>query len=82
MSTSPRQKTEEDLLRALAGADVLETFRRLPPSEQERFTSWIAKAHDDDAHWRRIDILVLAMRMAPPASVVDESPRLTPDAFG
>ena len=54
--------TAEDLLDALAAADVLEIFLRLSEAERENFSSWIGKARDDESHWRRIDALVLAMR--------------------
>lgn len=54
--------TPDDLLDAMATADVLETFVLLPESAQEEFRQWIGKANDDDSHWRRIHALVAAMR--------------------
>ena len=54
-----------DLVGALRDADALEQFEALPLEEQERFWSWIAKSQDRSAYWRRIDILVMGMRMAP-----------------
>ena len=70
----------DDLFRALSGADVLMNFERLPASEQERFIDWVNKARDDEAHWRRIDILVLAMKMAPEVAVVAEQRPAPPGA--
>jgi len=55
----------EDLLDAMADADVLETFRSLSPIDQQRFSNWITKARDDESHWRRIEALVLALRIGP-----------------
>lgn len=63
----PAREDMDDLHRALVAADALASFERLPLAEQERFMAWIAKARDDEAYWRRIDILVLGMRMAPPS---------------
>ena len=57
--------TKEDLLSVLAEADVLTTFRRLPHLNQENFSRWIEKASDSESHWRRIEALVLALRMGP-----------------
>ena len=57
--------TADDLLDALAAADALETFLRLPPEAQEHFTLWIGKSRDDESHWRRINALALALRMGP-----------------
>ena len=70
----------EDLFRSLASADALTNFHRLPEAQQDRFIDWINKARDDEAHWRRIDILVLAMRMGPPATPVAEEPPAPPRA--
>jgi uncharacterized protein YdeI (YjbR/CyaY-like superfamily) len=63
---SPGEKTTDritadDLLDAMAMADVLETFLLLPPVDQEKFASWIGKARDNESHWRRINALVMAM---------------------
>lgn len=57
--------TAEDLLNALAEADALETFLRLPPEDQDCFSAWIGKSRNDESHWRRISALVLAMKIAP-----------------
>ena len=57
--------TPDDLLDAMATADVLDTFVLLPESAQEEFRQWIGKARDEEAHWRRIDTLVMALRSAP-----------------
>ena len=54
--------TPDNLLDAMAEADVLEVFCHLPEVAQQEFREWIGKARDDDSHWRRIDALVLAMR--------------------
>ena len=54
--------TPDDLLDAMATADVLETFVHLPDSAQEEFRRWIGRARDNDSHWRRIHALVAAMR--------------------
>lgn len=61
----PARKQTDDLLRALIEADALDNFQALPLEEQERFWTWIAKSRDDEGYWRRIDILVMGMRMAP-----------------
>ena len=57
--------TSDDFLSALAAADVLEKFRALPEEARHEFEEWIAKARDEAAHWRRIDLLVMAIRSAP-----------------
>lgn len=54
--------TPDNLLDAMAAADVLEVFCHLPEAAQQEFREWIGKARDDESHWRRIDALVLAMR--------------------
>ena len=64
MSTSEQQPTN-DLLEALATGEALDAFQRLPLVEQDKFIAWIERAPDNHAYWRRIDILVLGMRMAP-----------------
>ena len=61
----PRATADRDLLDALAAHDVVDTFQRLPLDEQDKFLTWIDRAPDQHAYWRRIDILVLGMRMAP-----------------
>lgn len=62
---SPRKITAEDLIEALEAADALETFCRLPDEDQEKFIRWIGMARDNDAHWRRVEALVLALRIGP-----------------
>jgi uncharacterized protein YdeI (YjbR/CyaY-like superfamily) len=57
--------TPEDLLNAMEAADVLDSFRHLPEASRREFEEWIGKARDNEAHWRRIDTLVMAMRNAP-----------------
>lgn len=57
--------TPDDLLNAMAAADVLEMFCDLPEDARRKFEHWIGKARDDQAHWRRIDTLVMALRSAP-----------------
>ena len=57
--------TADDLLNAMAAADVLDGFCRLPEESRREFEEWIGKARDNAAHWRRIDALVMAMRNAP-----------------
>lgn len=63
---SPDEKiTPDDLLDAMTAADVLETFCHLPEASKREFEEWIGKARDSEAHWRRIETLVMAMRSAP-----------------
>jgi hypothetical protein len=63
---SPGDKiTPDDLLNAMAEADVLESFCHLPEAARMEFEGWIGKARDNEAHWRRIHTLVMAMRYAP-----------------
>lgn len=70
----------DDLFRSLTEADVLANFHHLPMEQQDRFIDWIDKARDDEAHWRRIDILVLAMRMGPQATPLAEEQPAPPGA--
>lgn len=60
-----RGSASDDLWEALASGDVLESFRSLPEEIRHEFEAWIEKARDGEAHWRRIDILVMALRCAP-----------------
>ena len=78
--TRPDDAVREHLLGALTTADALDAFLNLPPSEQERFSRWIAVAADDAAYRRRIDILVLAMSMVAPA--LRPAPEVTPPRAG
>ena len=57
--------TADDLLDAMAEAEVLEVFCRLPRRDQEKFSGWIGKAGDDASHWRRIHALILALKAGP-----------------
>lgn len=61
----PEQDSTNDLLKALATWDVVDTFQALPLYDQDKFVAWITRAPDEEAYRRRIDILVLGMRMAP-----------------
>ena len=65
MTASENTITADDLLDTLAAADALQTFLHLPPKDQENFARWIGKSRDDESHWRRINALVLALRMGP-----------------
>lgn len=49
----------------MAEAGVLDTFCHLPEASKREFEKWIGKARDNESHWRRIDVLVRAMRSAP-----------------
>ena len=69
----PERKQTDDLLRALVAADALDNFQALPLEEQERFRAWIVKSRDEAGYWRRIDILVMGMRMAPPIKAPRET---------
>ena len=67
----PNPEQRDDLYAALTEADALDQFQAIPLEEQERFSAWIAKSQTDTAYWRRIGILVMAIRLAP---------RITPPA--
>lgn len=54
-----------DLLESLRIADVWEVFCALPRVNQDEFARWIESAPDQGARWRRIDALVLALRLSP-----------------
>jgi hypothetical protein len=62
---SEEKITPDNLLDAMAEADVLEVFCHLPEVAKQEFRGWIGKARDDELHWRRIDALVSAMRSGP-----------------
>ena len=53
----------EDLIDILSLSDALETFNRLPLADRQNFSRWVGQARDDESKWRRIEALVLAMRM-------------------
>ena len=55
----------QDLLSALRIADVWEIYCSLPKQNQDEFAVWIEKAPDQAARWRRIDALVLALKLSP-----------------
>jgi hypothetical protein len=55
----------QDLLEALRIADVWEIYCSLPRTNQDEFALWIEKSPDQAARWRRIDALVLALRLSP-----------------
>lgn len=63
--SSAEKLSVEELLDALARADVLETFARLRPEDQQKFSRWVGKARNSASHWQRINALVLAMRIGP-----------------
>jgi hypothetical protein len=63
--SSPERVIEEDLQDTMAEAGVLERFHQLPEGDQDMFSRWIDKARDDESHWRRINALVLALRIGP-----------------
>lgn len=78
MTASENTITADDLLDKLAAADALETFLRLPPDDQENFARWIGKSRDDESHWRRINALVLALRIGPLQRARDAYPSAQP----
>ena len=55
----------DDLLEVLRIADVWEVFCDLPEENRDEFARWIEGALDQAARWRRIDALVLALRLSP-----------------
>ena len=57
-------RVEDEFLTAFAATDSLDAFRQLPLVDQESFFRWIEKAPDEESRWRRIDALVLAMRIS------------------
>lgn len=73
-SLQPQGLAAEDLIEALAAADVLEKFCHLPEADQDRFSQWIGQASDVDSNWRRIEALVLALRMGPLDSSTPQAP--------
>ena len=77
--SSPQQDPTSDLLQALVAAGVVETFQALPLAEQDKFLIWIENAPDADAYRRRIDILVMGIRMAPLSDGKRRSLRDRPD---
>lgn len=62
---SSKERASSDLAECLAEGDALDTFLSLPEDARRRFEDWISMAIDDSAYWRRIEILVIAMRFAP-----------------
>jgi uncharacterized protein YdeI (YjbR/CyaY-like superfamily) len=69
--SSENEITPDDLLDAMAAADVLDGFCNLPEASRREFEAWIGKARDDESHWRRINTLVMAMRVAPRLQTTD-----------
>ena len=65
---------DNNLVDVLATYDVLETFRRLPETDQERFSRWIGSARDDESYWIRVEALVLALRAGPLQSTEPDNP--------
>lgn len=55
----------DDVLEALKMADVWETFCALPEVNRDEFGRWIDGAPDRAARRRRIDALMLALRLSP-----------------
>lgn len=55
----------QDLLSSLKIADVWEVYCSLPQTNRDEFALWIEKSPDQAARWRRIDALVLALRLSP-----------------
>lgn len=53
-------------LDALPEAAIFKAFCRLPVVDRVRFARWIAKAGDEETHWRRSELLALALRKGPP----------------
>lgn len=54
-----------DVLEALRIADVWELYCGLPEKNRDEFARWINLSPDQAARWRRIDALVLALRLSP-----------------
>jgi hypothetical protein len=46
-------------------ADVREIFALLPQVDQAKFSSWVSRALDKESRWRRINGLVLALKLGP-----------------
>lgn len=58
----------------------MDTFQALPLYDQDKFLAWVERAPDEDAYRRRIDILVMGMRMAPLTKATRETLRERMDA--
>lgn len=54
-----------ELMDALDEAGVIDIYFSLPQADRARFTRWIKMARDDDSYWRRIEAIVVAMRLSP-----------------
>ena len=63
--SSSEKRPSEDLLEAMIHADVLEVFVLLPEIDQSKFSSWVGRAPDKESRWRRINGLVLALKLGP-----------------
>jgi hypothetical protein len=66
----------------MAEAGVLERFHQLPEGDQDRFARWIDRARDDESYWRRINALVLALRIGPFEGSAPSEPVGYPEALG
>ena len=71
---SAERITADELLEILATSDALETFCLLPQADQDNFSRWVGQARDNKSHWRRIQALVLAMRVGPMQSNIRREP--------
>jgi Bacteriocin-protection, YdeI or OmpD-Associated len=64
----------ESLSVIFSASGALDSFRRLPAPEQARFARWIEMAHDEESRLRRIEALVLALRLGPLGSPDETGP--------
>ena len=62
---APKETPSDDLHEALREADCLDIYLGLPGMERTRFSRWVETAPDHDSHWRRIEALVVAMKISP-----------------
>lgn len=53
------------LVSCLADNGLLTTFRRLPASDQENFSRWVAAGTPEAERIKRSDVLVDALRLSP-----------------
>ena len=63
--SAAEERPADHLYIVLAEADALDTFRRLPLEDQKNFGDWIGKAPDEASYFRRLEALVLAIRLGP-----------------
>ena len=71
---SPEETPTDDLLEAMTEADCLEVYLRLPETDRVKFSQWVEHAPDDGSHWRRIEALVVAMKISPLNPVIRQPP--------